>query len=418
MACLYKKTHTSTSKTGKNVTRKSKKWWGRYRDADGSERRVPLASDQMAAQAMLNELIRNVERQKAGLTDPTDEQRKRPLKEHLADFMKYLNSRDVTPKQVKTAISQIQRIVDRGKWRFIGDISATDAVEFLGELRRVGKSAQTHNHYLKSIKQFTHWLVRDSRAPTDPLAYLSRLNVNTDRRHDRRALTPEEFERLIDAATHGPPIETIPGPDRAMMYVLAAWTGFRKGELGSLTVRSFRLDDDPPTATVDACYSKRRREDTQILHPEVVCLLTEWLGTNRQLGANELLFPVSGKVPGGTERKTHKMMQRDLGVAREQWIDGAATDAERKQREGPDFLTYCDSAAGYSPTFTAIGTCSLSVWSGPMCHPKWPRRWRGTVTCDLHWVSTRTSACTTKQQQLSLFQLHPASATAVSNRLR
>jgi integrase len=64
-------------------------------------------------------------------------------------------------------------------------------------------------------------------------------------------------------------VESISGPDRAMMYVLAAWTGFRKGEIGSLTLRSLHLDDDPPTATVDACYSKRRREDTQVLHPEV-----------------------------------------------------------------------------------------------------------------------------------------------------
>ena len=51
------------------------------------------------------------------------------------------------------------------------------------------------------------------------------------------------------------------------MYVLAAWTGFRKGEIGSLTIRSFQLDADPPTATVEACYSKRQRQDTQMLHP-------------------------------------------------------------------------------------------------------------------------------------------------------
>lgn len=60
-----------------------------------------------------------------------------------------------------------------------------------------------------------------------------------------------------------------------MMYVLASWTGFRKGEIGSLTLGSLQLDDDPPTATVAACYSKRKREDTQILHPEVVRQLEE-----------------------------------------------------------------------------------------------------------------------------------------------
>ena len=55
-----------------------------------------------------------------------------------------------------------------------------------------------------------------------------------------------------------------------MMYILSAWTGYRKAEIGSLTSRSIRLDDTPPTITVAACYSKRRRQDTQILHREVV----------------------------------------------------------------------------------------------------------------------------------------------------
>ena len=195
---------------------------------------------------------------------------------------------------------------------------------------------------MKSVKQFTRWLVRDRRTPTDPLAHLSKLNVNTDRRHDRRVLSPEEFGLLIEAAETGPRIETIPGADRAIMYVLAGWTGFRKGEVGSLTLRSFRLDDDPPMATVAACYSKRRRQDTQILHPEVVRLLKEWLATKPDLGPDDLLFPVSGKVPGGKERKTHKMMRLDLERARTKWIEDVGDDRERRRREQSDFLCYCN----------------------------------------------------------------------------
>src|SRR5205823_9635025 len=61
----------------------------------------------------------------------------------------------------------------------------------------------SHNHYLKSEKAFTRWLVRDRRTPTDPLTHLSKLNVASDRRHCRRALEPEEFARLLDTAEHG-----------------------------------------------------------------------------------------------------------------------------------------------------------------------------------------------------------------------
>ena len=126
------------------------------------------------------------------------------------------------------------------------------------------------------------------------------------------------------------------------MYVLAAWTGFRKGEIGSLTLRSFRLDDQPPTATVAACYSKHKRQDIQVLHSEVVRRLKGWIATKAGLGPDTLLFPVSGRVPEGKERKTHKMMQVDLESAREAWLEAAKTPEEWKAREDSDFLKYQD----------------------------------------------------------------------------
>ena len=64
---------------GRKVKGKSKKWWGQYKDADGRLRRKPLAVDKTAAKAMLNQIVKRVEREKAGLVDPTEEQRKRPL---------------------------------------------------------------------------------------------------------------------------------------------------------------------------------------------------------------------------------------------------------------------------------------------------------------------------------------------------
>lgn len=296
MASLYKKPIFLTDpKSGHKIKTKSRKWWGRYRDVSDMERRVPIAVDKTAAQAMLNEIVRKVEREKAGLIDPTEEQRKRSLTEHLTEFKRYLQNKGVTLKQKNESTKQVEKMFNARKWKLIGDISAGGALEFLGELRQSGKSAQTYNHYLKSAKQFTRWLVRDRRSLVDPLAHLSKLNVKIDRRHDRRALTTEEFTRLVEAAEHGQVIETISGPDRAMMYVLAGWTGFRKGEIGSLTLRSFQLDDDPPTAAVAACYSKRKRSDTQILHPELLRRLKEWLLTKPGLEPDELLFPISDR---------------------------------------------------------------------------------------------------------------------------
>jgi integrase/recombinase XerD len=343
VASLYKKPVVVTEpQTGQKIKTKSKKWWGQFKDANGKLKRVPLAIDKTAAQAMLNQIVQRVEREKAGLVDPTEDQRKRPLADHIKEFESYLANRGVTPKQTKETITQLKRMVTDRRWRMICDVSAGGALEFLGQLRRDGLSAQTYNHYLKAAKQFTPWLVRDRRTPLDSLAHLSRLNVRTDRRHDRRALSTAEFEHLLTAARTGKSVEGIAGSDRAMLYVLAAWTGFRKGELGSLTLRSLRLDDDPPTATVDACYSKHRREDRQVLHPELVRQLRAWLETKKNVHPNLPLFPISDRVPGGVLRKTHKMMETGIKTARDAWLKEAKTAGERKRRLDSDFLCYCN----------------------------------------------------------------------------
>ena len=251
MANLYRKPVVRKDPTtGEKIKAKSTKWWGQYKDANGRLRRHPLSVDKRAAQAMLNEIVRKVELEKAGLVDRTDDERKRPLKAHLDEYKSYLQNKGVTELQQKICTAQIRKIMEGCKWKLIQDITVASALAFLGDLRTKGRSAQTYNHYLKSLKSFTRWLVRDRRIHVDPVAYVTRLNVATDRRHDRRALSPDEFARLLEAARTGKSIEEISGPDRAMMYALAAWTGFRKGEIGSLTLRSLNLDSNPPTATV------------------------------------------------------------------------------------------------------------------------------------------------------------------------
>jgi integrase len=175
-------------------------------------------------------------------------------------------------------------------------------------------SIQTSNHYLRAIKQFSRWLVRDRRAGEDPLAFISMLNVATDRRHDRRPLTETEFTALITATTSGKTMSRLTGQDRAMLYTVAAYTGLRASELSSLTPESFRLDETPPTVTVLAGYSKHRRQDVLPLHPSVVECLRPWLARKT---ASTPVWPgawARAKMAG-------KTLQRDLKVAGIPYID-------------------------------------------------------------------------------------------------
>ena len=148
-----------------------------------------------------------------------------------------------------------------------------------GASKRYGsRSAQTRNHYLKHLKQFTRWLAsaRRRRLPADPIADLKTISVESDRRHDRRAPTDEEMARLFESlAREDAAVRCeMTGPQRALAYKVAMATGFRALEVRSLSRLSFNLE--AATATVRAGYSKRRRSDVQGLPPWLIVELREW----------------------------------------------------------------------------------------------------------------------------------------------
>jgi integrase len=120
-------------------------------------------------------------------------------------------------------------------------------------------------------------------------------------------LTVKELRRLLDAARTGPERSGMCGEDRALLYWLAVETGLRAGELRSLTPESFALDGDPPTVTVEAAYSKHRREDTLPLRPALVVALRHFLA--RKLPSVPLF-----KIPADRKRAA-RMFQADLAAA-------------------------------------------------------------------------------------------------------
>lgn len=307
----------------------SKKWYGRYRDENNIERRVPLHDNKSIAQRMLNDLANRSKRGGCGL-----------LKDSVRAFKNHLDAKNNTSTYIAEVINKIEICATFNKWKTVSQFTEQGVEAFLLDLRqRQGRSIQTSNNYLRAIKSFTRWLARTRQLPFNPLDEISVLNTSTDRRHDRRPLTDEEFVHVIRIAETGPPRMGLLGRDRVMLYMLAAWTGFRKGELGSLTLRNFRLNIIPPIVTVDASYSKRRRKDTIILHPDIVTKLREWLPLRAPCNDREILFPISKKTCG-VERKTSLMIQFDMDSARRFWIAETDDPEERQRRELSEFLLY------------------------------------------------------------------------------
>jgi site-specific recombinase XerD len=279
MASLYKKpVFIRDPRTGERVKTKSKKWWGRFRDVCGREKRVPLATDKSAAAAMLREWVVKVERESAGVTDPFEKQRNRPIREHLADYKTHLIAKGNTAKHARITAYRVGSIIKGCRFTRIGDISASRVQHYLANLRAGGRSVSCSNHYLRAMKMFTRWLVRDRRATDDALAHLSMLNADLDIRRQRRTLDQAELTRLIQKTKGGKSFRGLTGQDRAMLYLVALNTGLRSNELASLTASSFDLDAESPTVTVEAAYSKHRRRDVLPLRGDVVLALREYLG--------------------------------------------------------------------------------------------------------------------------------------------
>jgi integrase len=337
MASLYKKPITVTDpKTGKNVKAKSKKWWGRYRDENGVERRVPLAADKTAAQTMLAELVRKVERRVAGLEDPFDEHRRTPLADHVVLFRRYLEGKGNTEKHARLTSFRAQAVIDGCKFKLISDVTPSAVVEWLKNERTANRiGIQSSNYYLACIKAFVAWMVKDGRTDRNPLAHLSGMNAKVDVRRERRSLPLNEFAMFLEAARTGKPRRKVNGEDRAMLYLLAANSGFRCSELASLTPESFDLTSDSPSVTVEAAYSKRRREDTQPLPRDAATVLATWL---RGKPVQELLWP------GDWTNHAAKMVKFDLAAARDAWIEKAPTEKEKEARQKTDVLVFSDAA--------------------------------------------------------------------------
>ncbi len=340
MASLFKKNHSATDpKTDKKVVKKSRKWWIKYRDADGFVRRVPGCTDKAATLQMAAKLERAAELKKAGVNDPYETHRKRPLSEHLDAYERFLKAKGTSPQHVFQVISRARKVMQGCRLVFYADMSPSKVQEYLADVKLKGRSPQTVNFYLQAIRQFVNWMVRDRRVPDNPLRVLSPLNVRKDRRHDRRAIEADELDRLVQSADEGRSVEGVDGPARGLLYLFSAFTGLRRKELASLTPRSLNLTAETPTVTVSAAYAKNGREDKIPLHPMLAQSIQRWVEV-RGLGPTDFLFPL--RTPGGDLRRTSKMIKRDLRSAREKWIKEAKTPKGQAEREKSDFLTYQD----------------------------------------------------------------------------
>ena len=256
---------------------------------------------------------------------------------HLADFLADAEARGVLPIQLTILGQRIRDVLTRCGAKWLRDLSAASVQAAIAALatptkdRPKGLSQTSLDHYARAVRQFSKWLQRERRTAEHTLVGVKGYNCEIDKRHERRGFSAEEMAALLDYMRQAPTRWGMTAPARAAAYWLAFSSGLRRNEIRTLTRASFRLDADPPTVTVEAGYSKHRRQDVQPLPGDAAEMLAGYLAD------------ADPARPFKLPDKTSDMLYEDMGGARDNWLKESDTAEECYDRVGADFLLPRDS---------------------------------------------------------------------------
>ena len=173
----------------------------------------------------------------------------------------------------------------------------------------------TNDHYITALKRFGNWMKdKADLVKSNPFNKLDKMNDQSEVRKVRRILEPEQFASLIIAASQSPnAFRGLDGSDRAMIYLLASYTGLRASEIGSLATNSFDLGDRP-SVTVKAAYTKNGKTARIELKADLALRLKTYLDQH-SLDVLSIEGNASVVWPGTWTEKAADMLRGDLAAA-------------------------------------------------------------------------------------------------------
>jgi integrase len=243
----------------------SRVYRGRFRLGDELKvHDVPLHTEiKHVAEAKLREIVRQKEEELAGIARPKAllDAARRPIGEHLAEYVADVAARSRSPKHVALVRNRITRLCDQCEWRRIVDVTADS---FNRWRARQQMAEKTVNEYLGLASAFFNWLECHERAPRNPLRSVVKSETEGRERRVRRALDQAEIDRLI--ADTG---------KRSLPYLLAIYTGLRRGEIKALNWLDVHLDAPKPYLEVRAATTKNHKRAVLPLIPVLEVALRE-----------------------------------------------------------------------------------------------------------------------------------------------
>ncbi len=316
-----------------------------YHDENGDRRKKAGATDKAVTERIARDIENRVALRREGLIDPKDEAYRthagKPLADHLDAYAVHLTDKGRTEAHIDLTISRARRVValfrgaaiaeiepanssadelaraaaalaDRIAPARLSDLTAERVQAALATLREGGRSLATCNHHATAVCGFAKWCHNTHRLREHPLRGVERFNAAEDRRHDRRTISLDELQRVIEAAERGPRHIKMTGPMRALCYRLAVATGLRFSEIGSILPGSF--DWDAPSVTVTAAYTKNGDPATLPMSRDLAYDLARYVAT---LAPGMPVFPLPRRGRGA------EMLRVDLAAAKIPYRDAA-----------------------------------------------------------------------------------------------
>jgi integrase len=259
---------------------RSRLWSGRYRlPQDATIKTVALhRTNKSVALRELQLLVEEKERESAGIvgTKAVRDAAQKPLAAHLADFLQSKQStRD--ERYLYELKHRVLKLIEECGWQAANDVTP----ESFENWRSGGtRSAKTNNEYLTSVRAVLNWMVRrgGKGLSTNPLNSLDMLATAGVHVRPRRAFAGEELSRLI--ASSG---------ERGVVYLVAALTGLRRGELAQITRADLLLESDPARIIARANTTKNGKQARLPLHPAAAAAVRTFVRT-RNLSGSDLVF--------------------------------------------------------------------------------------------------------------------------------
>lgn len=284
------------------------RWFCEYRDEHGNKVRVKLYRDRAASEREMIRLADKLERIACGDISPHQAKRGNMSLDQLIDeWAESIRAGDVTEKHHRTHVGRVRRICKLTHADRITDLTPQSVGKALKQLRDGSNfSPTTSNHYLTACKGFTSWSVKAGYLPADPLIGAEKVEFESRRTFERRSLADDELADLVCFSRfHSWHRATMSGPDRSILYLVAAYTGFRAGELATLTRESFSLEGDSPTISLPGRATKNKKQVVQPIPVDVAAAVREWL---KHVPAGREVWP-GGKLKNV---KANSLLQADL----------------------------------------------------------------------------------------------------------